>query len=273
VRFFRILEKIKKFFLDTSVEVKGECANAYVSNSLGVYMLFQPSQDGSGSDFLPHETNTIFSEIEEESLATELLTISDSVTDSTIPALQGISAEIPAVSGEPVTDQAINQIFEMYNQRICTFLGHLVGNDEVGRDLAQETFIKAWKALPKLQHPAKAESWLFRIARNTAIDYLRRKKIQHIILPWTHLSALEDSDNLQVKGVEDQICGQELVKQALACVKPKLRTCLILYTLVGFSRKKIAEILEIDEASVATYVSMGRNAFRQAYERLKEEDR
>ncbi|TMB84791.1 MAG: hypothetical protein E6J44_08275 [Chloroflexi bacterium] len=43
---------------------------------------------------------------------------------------------------------AFNSLFEYYNARICTYLARMVGNDEEGRDLAQETFIKVWRALP-----------------------------------------------------------------------------------------------------------------------------
>jgi RNA polymerase sigma-70 factor, ECF subfamily len=146
----------------------------------------------------------------------------------------------------------------------------MVGNEETGRDLAQETFIRAWKALPSLRHPAQTEAWLFRIARNIAIDYLR-KKLPKVVLSWANMDEHEATGNLKAEGFEEQVSEQECVKQALAHLRPKLRECLILYVIVGLNQKKIAEILHINETSVIVYVSMGRNAFRQAYEHLKEE--
>jgi hypothetical protein len=46
--------------------------------------------------------------------------------------------------------QAFASLFEAYNARICTYLARLVGDDELGRDLAQDTFIAAWRALPQI---------------------------------------------------------------------------------------------------------------------------
>jgi RNA polymerase sigma factor (sigma-70 family) len=116
-------------------------------------------------------------------------------------------------NGENCNEQVITGLFEAYNQRICTYLGHLVGNDETGRDLAQETFLKAWKALPSLRHPAQTEAWLFRIARNTALDYFR-KKLPKVVLPWSKMEEHEATGNLKAEGFEDQVSEQECVKQA-----------------------------------------------------------
>src|SRR5205085_4146010 len=74
---------------------------------------------------------------------------------------------------------AFNTLFEYYNARICTYLARMVGNDEEGRDLAQETFIKVWRALPRMNDQSHFDTWLYRIATNTAIDHLRRRKF-----PW-----------------------------------------------------------------------------------------
>src|SRR6266852_8189288 len=74
---------------------------------------------------------------------------------------------------------AFNALFQYYNTRICTYLARMVGNDEEGRDLAQETFIKVWRALPGMNDEAHFDTWLYRIATNTAIDHLRRRKF-----PW-----------------------------------------------------------------------------------------
>src|SRR6266571_2983813 len=73
--------------------------------------------------------------------------------------------------------QAFTQLFESYHGPICTYLAHLVGNDEVGRDLAQETFLRAWKGLPKLQGDIAFRPWLYRIATNVARSYLQRERL------------------------------------------------------------------------------------------------
>jgi len=165
--------------------------------------------------------------------------------------------------------EAFTRLFEQHNGTICTYLAHLVGNVEVGRDLAQDTFIKVWQNLPSLRDPSQVESWLFRIARNTAIDYLRQQKVRRLLIPWKRYEEYERSEYPSSEGFEDRISETECIKQALLQVKLKPRECLILYVIVGLSQRKIAELLEIQEQSVTTYVSTGRKEFRKAYERLK----
>jgi RNA polymerase sigma-70 factor (ECF subfamily) len=234
-------------------------------------MLFQSLQDDSGEDLPIHDTGHAVDTNGKDSLAAKLVAIEVSATEPiTESPIVDPSEANSTKDAYTANEKVITRLFEAYNHRICTFLGHMVGNEETGRDLAQETFIRAWKALPSLRHPAQTEAWLFRIARNMAIDYLR-KKLPKVVLPWANMDEHEATGNLKAEGFEERVSEQECVKQALAHLRPKLRECLILYVIVGLSQKKIAEILHINETSVIVYVSMGRNAFRQAYERLKEE--
>src|SRR5437588_4434931 len=87
---------------------------------------------------------------------------------------------------------AFNTLFEYYNARICTYLGRMVGNDEEGRDLAQETFIKAWQALASIKDETHFDTWLYRIATNVAIDHLRRRKFR-----WLQRKNHEEDDALE----------------------------------------------------------------------------
>jgi RNA polymerase sigma-70 factor (ECF subfamily) len=234
-------------------------------------MLFQSLQDDSGEDLPVPDTGQAVGTNEKDSLAAKLVAIEVSATEpiAASPLVDPVEAN-STQDANAANELVITRLFEVYNHRICTFLGHMVGNEETGCDLAQETFIRAWKALPSLRHPSQTEAWLFRTARNIAIDYLRKKLLKGV-LPWTKMEEHEATGNLKAGGFEEQVSEQECVKQALAHLRPKLRACLILYVIVGLSQKKIAEILHLNETSVTTYVSMGRKAFRQAYERLKEE--
>lgn len=163
--------------------------------------------------------------------------------------------------------KAFTQLFECYNSPICSYLAHLVGNDEVGRDLAQETFIRAWKGLPKLQGTISFRPWLYRIATNVARSYLKREQLMRW-LPWTD-NELGTSDVLRVAGPEEQTGEQECIAQILAMLAPQSRTCLLLQHVAGFSQREIATVLGISEKSVSAYVSRGREQFRLEYRRLK----
>src|SRR5712692_11063504 len=128
---------------------------------------------------------------------------------------------------------AFNALFQYYNTRICTYLTRMVGNDEEGHDLAQETFIKVWRALPEMNDESRFEIWLYRIATNTAIDQLRRQKFRWP-LSKNH-EADDTSECMRVAGPEEQIEEAELIKLALAQLSPQYRACLLLQHVVGFS--------------------------------------
>jgi len=163
---------------------------------------------------------------------------------------------------------AFETLFEYYNTRICTYLAHIVGNEEEGRDLAQETFLKAWQSIGNLHNESRFDTWLYRIATNTAIDYLRRRKFH-----WSCWESIENEDvptSMRIAGPEEQVVEMEHIRQALAKVSLKYRTCLLLQLVADFSQRQIAASLKISEKSVSVYVSRGCEQFRVAYQQLSQ---
>lgn len=190
-----------------------------------------------------------------------------------IPARDPTLSAVPAETAwfvEVVRDaqegsiSAFNTLFEHYNARICTYLARMVGNDEEGHDLAQETFIKVWRALPRMNDQSHFDTWLYRIATNTAIDHLRRQKFRWLL--WK--SSVEQEAYVITAGPEEQVEEAELVKLALAQLTPQYRACLLLQHIAGFTQREIASSLDLSEKSISIYITRGSEQFRQAYERL-----
>ena len=165
---------------------------------------------------------------------------------------------------------AFETLYERYNNQICRYLIRMVGNDGVGCELTQETFLKAWEALPGLRDPARFASWLYRIATNCAYTYQNHTKRLHLVSWDGYEGGIEE---LMVAGPEKQIEDSELLKLALAHVSPTYRPCLILYVVEDLPQRKIADLLKIKESSVSKYVSRGKEELRQMYQRLLKEHR
>jgi RNA polymerase sigma-70 factor (ECF subfamily) len=163
--------------------------------------------------------------------------------------------------------EAFTRLFQRYNQQICTYLGRLVGNSELGRDLAQETFLHAWKSLPALRSDLSFKPWLYRVATNLARSHLRHEKLIRWF-PWAAHGEEEALEHLIVAGPEKQTGDSVCIQSALAQVSPQNRICLLLQLVGGFSQREIAESLGISEKSVSAYVSRGKEQFRKAYQRL-----
>jgi RNA polymerase sigma-70 factor (ECF subfamily) len=178
----------------------------------------------------------------------------------------------PLVERAQAGDQvAFTRLFEQFNAPICRYLARLVGNDELGRELAQETFLAVWRGLPGLQDTARFVSWLYRIATNLARSHLRRARLIRW-LPWVEHDEGEQQYMYPVlASPEEQVGEAERVALALRQLSHQSWTCLLLQLEGGFSQREIADLLSISEKSVSAYISRGRQHFRQAYQRLASE--
>jgi RNA polymerase sigma-70 factor (ECF subfamily) len=76
--------------------------------------------------------------------------------------------------------RAFDLLVTRYRSRIYAMTYHLIQNETEAWDLAQEAFIKAWRALPNFKLDAAFYTWLYRIAHNVTYDWLRKKKIQGV---------------------------------------------------------------------------------------------
>lgn len=164
-------------------------------------------------------------------------------------------------------DVAFGMLYERYYRQLHLYLTCMVGDGEVGKDLAQEAFIKAWKGLAGLRDTSKFVDWLYRITTNLAYDYLRRTKLIRW-LSWEHGDEREIHRELTIVGLETQVEEHELLILALSRVSATYRPCLILYYVEKLKQSDIAKILSMKEGNVAKYVSRGLAELRREYVRL-----
>ena len=162
---------------------------------------------------------------------------------------------------------SFDQIYDEYKTPIYNYMYHLVGDREQADDLTQDTFLKAFRALPKMDANLKLSAWLYRIATNTAYDALRRRKLI-AWLPWQDLdhepADVESADPQEIYGTT------ELVRAALRRMPQQYRAALLLYTQEGFSYNEIAQALNIAESGVKMYLSRARQSFREHYRALEQ---
>jgi len=162
---------------------------------------------------------------------------------------------------------AFDLVCERYYNQIYRFQARMTGDTWIGEDLAQETFLKAWRGLIVLRDPTKFLGWLYRIALNEVFNYYRHRDV---LLLGYYDQSLEDLEEVSISGPEEQFETRERLKQTLALVSPeKCRACLILYHIEGHSILRIAEFLGIKQSSVRQYISSGLNQLKRL---LEEED-
>ena len=81
-------------------------------------------------------------------------------------------------------ENAQRELIVAYQHQVAGFVYAMTNRSDYVEDLSQQVFIKMVRAIDRLQAPSQFESWLFRLARNTCIDHLRRQKLRRIFTPF-----------------------------------------------------------------------------------------
>jgi RNA polymerase sigma-70 factor (ECF subfamily) len=151
-----------------------------------------------------------------------------------------------------------------YERRLHRLLRRLVHDQEQARDLAQETFLRVYQHLDQFDSSRRFGPWLFRVAVNLAVDWLRRRK------PVLRLSQMARGDDSPMDVVDpDPRPRRELeqeVQRVLQDIPLNYRTVLVLRDLEGFSCSEVAAIEGRREATIRWRLSRAREMFRKVWE-------
>jgi RNA polymerase sigma-70 factor (ECF subfamily) len=156
-------------------------------------------------------------------------------------------------------ENAQRELIVAYQHRIAGFVYAMTGRSDYVEDLAQQIFIKMVRAIDGLQAPSQFESWLFRLARNTCIDQLRRQKLRRIFLPFG-----EEHENIPEPSGAVSTEELDALRHALAQLRPQDRALLALVQ-EGRSHAEIAEVLDTSVAAVKARLHRAREHLREHY--------
>jgi RNA polymerase sigma-70 factor (ECF subfamily) len=151
-------------------------------------------------------------------------------------------------------------IVEHYQAPLQRYLYRLTGDFELSKDLAQDTFVQAYKSILKTDSELSLRAWLYRIAENNARQHFRRKKLISF-LPFSSPEKEENMADSRAAETEQSLA----IAEALKKIQPKQRSCLVLHFVEGFRYREIAEILGISEEAVRKRVTRGSLEFRKLY--------
>lgn len=158
---------------------------------------------------------------------------------------------------------AFEEVFRTYHTRIYNYVYRLVGNAEEANDLTQESFLKAYRALLRGEEPLNLSAWLYRIASNTCMDVLRRRRL----IQWQPLEGLLSILNTAGgPNPEEETLRSERqaeVEQVLAQLPPRYRMTLLLREREGLSYKEIASITGDSLATVKVTLHRARERARK----------
>jgi len=162
------------------------------------------------------------------------------------------------------SEEAFGELVSRYERPLYGLVLRIVRRPDVAEDVAQEAFVKAWKALGRFDPTRKFSSWLFKIGHNAALDALRRRGEEPLSLdapvaddaPAPQLPADEKAESPEERATF-RAAGRAL-EAAIAELRPQYREILLLRFAEGLAYDEIADVMELPLGTVKVHIFRAR---------------
>ena len=161
---------------------------------------------------------------------------------------------------------AFGTLVERYEKKITRYANKFLYNYQDREDAVQDVFIKAYKNIQSFNTKEKFSPWIYRIAHNTFLNVIRKRKTEKI--------TLFDTDQLFVKQLSDdsearlreQSEDREVLEQYISRLDVKYREVLVLFYFEEKDYEEISDIVGIPKSTVGVRLRRGRERMKQIYE-------
>lgn len=160
---------------------------------------------------------------------------------------------------------AFENLVTRYQKKIFSFVYRMVVVQEDARDLTQEVFIQVFRSLASFRGEAKFSTWLYRIAANRSLDFLRRKKKLQLV-DFAGIEQCEAPDHIVSSNPEDIYLREEKIRRLrrmIAGLPDKYRLVFVMFHYEHLSYQQIAESLELPVKTVATRLYRAKILLRE----------
>lgn len=148
-----------------------------------------------------------------------------------------------------------NQLAESYAPDLYRYAMWICGDDALAKDLVQETFLRAWRALDSLNDAKAAKGWLITILRREYARTFERK-----VPRFTGLDQVSITDEQTMN--PEEVKERELLREGILSLEPRYRDPLLLQVIFGHSCEEIAEQLGITKSAVMTQLYRAREKLK-----------
>ena len=176
--------------------------------------------------------------------------------------------------------EAVSALYTRYRRKLLNYLYRLTGDRATAEDLTQETFLRVVRHLPSYRPTGSVGGWIFRIAKNLALNSFRDRKAQKEV-PLEEPET--DSDEGEMKeskiphsgpGPDREAGSRETerqIQQALLQLPPVFREALILCDIQGHAYKEAAQMLECSINTIASRLARARSKMAELLGYLKKD--
>lgn len=158
--------------------------------------------------------------------------------------------------------EAYKELFARYQKKLFAYIYHLVGNREEAEDILQNVFSKTYKSIEHFDVDRKFSSWIYRIAHNESVNFLKRRSKRYVI-SWDDISTnkdkLDTATNEELP--EDRLEHQEIAKEmavAIAKIPPKYKQVLEMRYFKEYSYEEMGKILGKPLNTVGTLINRAK---------------
>jgi RNA polymerase sigma-70 factor (ECF subfamily) len=162
---------------------------------------------------------------------------------------------------------SFNELVLRWERPIYALAYRTIGREEDARDVCQETFLRAFRALPGFRGQAKFSSWLYRIALNLCRDWIRRERRAPVVQPPEDVDVIEMAAAAEPsESIEDLVARQDLartVERVMAHLPEEQRTAIVLKEYHGLTFQEIADLVGCPLSTVKTRLYQGLTVLRR----------
>jgi RNA polymerase sigma-70 factor (ECF subfamily) len=166
---------------------------------------------------------------------------------------------------------SFNQLILRWERPIYALAYRVIGREEDARDVCQETFLRAFRALPGFKGEAKFSSWLYRIALNLCRDWIRKQRRAPTLQMPEGVDPMEMAgERGPTESIEELVSRRELsavVEEAMTLLPEEQRTAIILKEYHGMTFQEIADLQGIPLSTVKTRLYQGLSVLRRHLEK------
>ncbi|MEO5895567.1 MAG: sigma-70 family RNA polymerase sigma factor [Vicinamibacterales bacterium] len=162
---------------------------------------------------------------------------------------------------------SFNQLVLRWERPIYALAYRVIGREEEARDVAQEAFLRAFRALPGFKGQAKFSSWLYRITLNLCRDWMRKERRTPVSQSPEGIDIIELAGEATPHETIEQMVGRKelgrAVSKAMAALPEEQRTAIILKEYHGLTFQEIADMLDCPLSTVKTRLYQGLSVVRK----------
>ncbi|WP_192929630.1 RNA polymerase sigma factor [Alkaliphilus serpentinus] len=164
---------------------------------------------------------------------------------------------------------AFSEIVNNYKKAVFSLCYRMVHNQEEAEDLAQEVFIKAYNHLSKYNPQFKFSTWILKIATNTTIDFVRKKKVETLPLD-EEISTKQEGASAEIIFFHKE--NKKTIEDAIKALPIEYRSLIVLFHQNGLSYNEISEHLNIPLSKVKNRLHRARSILKDTLQNVKKEE-